>query len=187
MLFEAGSAEIRPEHAESISSMVAALNQYRGGQVNIVGHAEEQALALRRAEALRDALLEGVEPSYRADVVINLTPEAGTTLALAGEHVRLGEVLFVTDQAQVREQYLPLMSDLAALFRQRLASGQQTLGINIVGHADRRGSVAYNQALGMRRARAVFDAIASQLTADERSRLRVEFVDDASPRSGEVR
>jgi outer membrane protein OmpA-like peptidoglycan-associated protein len=49
--------------------------------------------------------------------------------------------------------------------------------VGIVGHADRRGADAYNAALGLRRAKAVFDAIAAKLDPGVRSRLRVEISD----------
>ena len=47
--------------------------------------------------------------------------------------------------------------------------------VGVVGHADRRGGDAYNTALGLRRAKAVFEAIAERLEPGVRSRLRVDI------------
>ena len=49
--------------------------------------------------------------------------------------------------------------------------------VGIVGHTDVRASHAYNAALGLRRAQAVFDAIARRLGPAARANLKV----DASP------
>ncbi len=47
----------------------------------------------------------------------------------------------------------------------------------VIGHADRRGSDSYNAALGLRRAKAVFEAIAAKLSAEARGKLRVDISD----------
>ncbi len=49
--------------------------------------------------------------------------------------------------------------------------------LEVHGHADRRGSDDYNMQLAMRRANAVADAIAAQLSPEARARLRVEAID----------
>ena len=50
--------------------------------------------------------------------------------------------------------------------------------VGIIGHADKRGSAEYNVALGMRRAKAVYEAIAAKLSPEVRSKLRVDFSDN---------
>lgn len=175
VLFEPGSAEIRDADRASVAAMQAALRRHGGGEVNIVGHAEDQPLALRRAEALRTALLADLSEAERERVTVTLRPESGATLGLRGERVLLGQVLFGTDQARLRSEYAPLLDELARLLTARLAAGQGGAELIITGHADARGSAAYNQALGMRRARVVFDALAARLSAEEHSRLRVEI------------
>ncbi len=184
VLFAANSAEIRPEHSSAIATIAAQLNQHGGGVLRLVGHAEQEALALRRAEALRNALLEVVDTKHHQTIEVILGTELQAPLSLDAQSIVLGEVLFVTDQAEVRKQYQELIREVALVIRQRLAAGQTVQGIDLIGHADRRGSRAYNHALGERRARAVFAAIATHLTAEERARLRVNMADSQAGKGG---
>lgn len=173
VVFAPGSAEIRPEYTPAIDTMVRILGEHQGGDVDVVGHAEQPALALRRAEALRDALFARVSPTVRERLGIRVRPETRSLLRLSGEQVRLGEVLFETDKAEVRPRYQALLDQLAQQWLARQAAGMDSRLV-IVGHADRRGSQAYNQALGLRRAKALFTALAERLPPGERARLRVE-------------
>ena len=50
--------------------------------------------------------------------------------------------------------------------------------LELWSHADKRGSDAYNVALGLRRAKAVYAAIAAKLDPEVRAKLRVEISDD---------
>jgi outer membrane protein OmpA-like peptidoglycan-associated protein len=67
---------------------------------------------------------------------------------------------------------------VAADIEQRAARADGALVVGIVGHADRRGSDQANTALGLRRARAVFDALAARLPPELRQRLRVDISQD---------
>ena len=53
--------------------------------------------------------------------------------------------------------------------------------VGIVGHADKRASDAYNMALGLRRARAVYDAIVQELNPEVRAKVRVETLPEVQP------
>ena len=86
----------------------------------------------------------------------------------------LGTFLFDTDQATIKPQFKPLLDTIAAHIESAAASGGSSV-IAVVGHADRRGSREYNQALGMRRAKAVYEAIADKLGAAAKARLRVDI------------
>jgi outer membrane protein OmpA-like peptidoglycan-associated protein len=58
--------------------------------------------------------------------------------------------------------------------------------VSIVGHADLRASTEYNQALGMRRANSVYDAIAKRLSPEARTKLSVEVEGaDVAPGAGQ--
>jgi outer membrane protein OmpA-like peptidoglycan-associated protein len=81
----------------------------------------------------------------------------------------LNNILFDTDKASIRPRYRALIREIARTISKR---GQGLLEIQ--GHADLRGSAEYNLQLGMRRARAVFDAIAADLTPEVRQRLRID-------------
>jgi len=47
-----------------------------------------------------------------------------------------------------------------------------------VGRADHRGADAYNTQLGLKRAKAVYDAIAADLKPEVREKVRVEVSDN---------
>src|SRR5690606_10090760 len=85
----------------------------------------------------------------------------------------LGTVLFDTDSARIRPGYGPLLDRIAARL-DAMGGGV----VAVVGHADVRGSDAYNAELGMRRARAVFEALATRLAPEVRAAVRVESSDD---------
>lgn len=57
----------------------------------------------------------------------------------------------------------------------------------VVGHTDVRGSHAYNTALGMRRARAVYEALAAHLSPEVRAQVRVESSNDPTAPVGTKR
>ena len=95
-----------------------------------------------------------------------------STLLTLGQAPVLGTVLFDTDTAEIRPGFLPLLGKIAQDIS-KLDGGV----VGIVGHADRRGANGYNAALGLRRAKAVFEAIAERLDPGVRSRLRVEISD----------
>ena len=78
----------------------------------------------------------------------------------------LGLVLFDTDKSAIRPEFGPLLDRVAQKIEQR-GEGVVTL----VGHTDVRGSHAHNTALGLRRAYAVFDALAKRLSPEVRAKL----------------
>ncbi|MCL7714880.1 OmpA family protein, partial [Stenotrophomonas mori] len=183
VLFAPGSAQIRPRHAAVVDAMAARVREYRGGDVVIQANAEHEALAFERADALRTALLAQLD----ADVAAGLTVGVRTTVDDPGALLvgvdeggaLLGTVLFDTDKATIRPEFDALLDRVAAAL-ERMGGGS----IAIVGHTDVRASHAYNAALGMRRARAVFDALAARLSPQARSALRVEIDNDPATPSG---
>ena len=91
----------------------------------------------------------------------------------------LGEVLFDTDRSEIKPQYQPLIKKIADYL---VETGVRH--VSVVGYADKRASVEYNDALGLRRAKAVYEAIAAQLPADARQELRVDFNPDPAAPAG---
>ena len=142
----------------------------------IAANGESQALAYDRAKVVRDALLailpaelaQATRVSLRSDLA-----DPRSTLVSLGESPLLGTILFDTDKSAIKPEYVPVIEKIAADI-EKLGGGV----VGVIGHADRRGSDAYNVALGMRRAKAVYEAIAARLGAEARSRLRVEINDD---------
>jgi outer membrane protein OmpA-like peptidoglycan-associated protein len=90
---------------------------------------------------------------------------------VGGGGTRLGAVLFDTDREAIKPEFAPLLDRIAAHLEQ-VDGGT----VSIVGHADVRGGDGYNLALGMRRAKAVYDALAQRLSPETRQQIRVESV-----------
>ena len=180
VLFAPGSAELRKDHAPVIEKMAARVNAYGGGELVIQADGEAQALALGRAQAVESAIGSLLSPAAaratRIVVRTDVREASSTTVGVQHGALLLGTVLFDTDKSTIRPQYRPLLAQIA----QRLVQRKGGV-VGLVGHADRRVSDAYNMALGMRRAQAVYDAIAEQLTPEVRAKVRVEIVEDAPP------
>jgi hypothetical protein len=91
----------------------------------------------------------------------------------------IGTMLFETDRAEIKPEYRPLIRRIAKYLEDIC-----TTQVAVVGHADKRGSDDYNVALGMRRAKAVYDAIAEALPPQVRSKLRVDVNEDPAAPAG---
>src|SRR5690606_34198052 len=88
----------------------------------------------------------------------------------------LGNVLFETDKATVRADFKPLLQKVAAYLNEQ-GSGV----VSIVGHTDVRASHAYNQKLGLARAKAVFEALQPHLSEELKQALQVQVLESADP------
>ncbi|WP_147674837.1 OmpA family protein [Vulcaniibacterium tengchongense] len=175
VMFDSGSAALRAEDAAVLDEMAAQLRQHGGGEVVIGADGASQALAYERALALRDALLDRLPREVALALSVELRAEPddpdSTSVAL-GEAPVLGAVLFDTDSTRIKPEYAPLIARIAAEI-ERMQGG----AVAVTGYADRRGAQAYNAGLALRRAKAVFDAIAAELSPGARSRLRVGIGD----------
>jgi uncharacterized repeat protein (TIGR01451 family) len=175
--FAPGSAQLPPRYAPLVAAMAAKVREHQGGEVVIQADGDNEGLAFDRANAVKDALLAQLDgPAAKALVVsVRARPEAPASLVtgVRDDAALLGTVLFDTDKATVRAEFAPLLDAIAAAL-ERKGGGS----VVIVGHADRRGSHAYNSVLGMQRAKAVFDALAGRLGSSARSTLRVEIEND---------
>ncbi len=182
VMFEPGSAEIRTQYRAAIDKMAETTQQYGGGEVVIAAEGDSDLLAFERAVAVRDALVAKLSPevasALRISVRANPHDPSSTVVGVMAWPL-IGTVLFETDRAEIKPEYLPLM--------RRIAEYLVEIGTNqvaIVGHADKRGSEEYNVALGMRRAKAVHEAIAAAMPPELRSRLRVDFNEDPAAPAG---
>ena len=182
VLFAPGSSELRADYRPVLVKMAEVVNRYQGGDVVIAANGESQALAFARAAVVRDALQAEVAESARAGLTVQLRTDVQDPHSLlAGVDANgalLGNVLFDTDKATVREEFKPLLAAIAARL-EKMGGGQ----VSLVGHTDVRGSHAYNQALGLRRASAVFEALRSQLSPAVQQRLRVRNEESAATRA----
>ena len=103
-------------------------------------------LAFERAGKVRDQLIERLSPEQRNAFVITLRLQANdgsTGNVTVSDTVKLGEILFDTDKSEIKPEFEPLLDQIAAQI-EAVGAGRVT----VVGHADLRGSVEYNQALG---------------------------------------
>ena len=78
-------------------------------------------------------------------------------------------MFFDTDKSIIKPEFDALLDRVAASI-EAVGAGRVT----IVGHADLRASVEYNQALGMRRAQAVYDRISKRLSPEAIKKLSVD-------------
>ncbi|MEG3791817.1 OmpA family protein [Lysobacter sp. CCNWLW3] len=183
VIFAPGSAQLRERYLPALDRIAARIAEYGGGEVVIVADGDSEALAFDRAAAVKDALLSRLPKdvaqalSVSARTVANDRDSLVAGVGQAGP--RLGTVLFDTDSAAIKPEFLPLVERIAAHL-------EQTRGgtVTLVGHADMRSAADYNLALGMRRARAVYEAIASRLSAQTRSQVRVESSNEPAAPAG---
>ncbi|MCC6594102.1 MAG: DUF11 domain-containing protein, partial [Xanthomonadales bacterium] len=176
VLFDPDSATLRSQYLPVIDAMAAQIRENGAGEVVLTATGETQALAYDRAKAVREALIGKLDPALAQAMTISVRTDpadAGSTLLTLGASPVLGTVLFATDSAEIRAEYRQVIDKVAADIE---AMGGGVVGV--VGHADRRGSDAYNVALGLRRAKAVYEAIAQRLSPQARNRLRVEISAD---------
>jgi uncharacterized repeat protein (TIGR01451 family) len=181
VLFAAGSAELRPGHEPVIASIVSKIREHGAGELVITADGEGEALAFARARAMQEALQLAMPDGLADEVAISLrsrVSDPDNAAALVAGTPVLGTVLFDTDQAMVKPAYGALLDAVAADIKRRAANPDGMLTIGIVGHADHRGSDQYNLVLGLRRAKAVFEALEKRLEPALRERLRVEISDD---------
>lgn len=183
VFFAPGSAMLPTGHAPLLEAMAAKVRAHHGGEVLIVADAEQAALALERANAVKGALLSQLDEASAKGLVVTARARAeGEDAMVAGvshDGALLGTVLFDTAKATIRPEFFPLLDTVAATLEQMKGGS-----VLLVGHTDARGAHAYNATLGMQRAKAVFDALAGRLGAQARSGLRVELDNDPGAPTG---
>ena len=176
VFFAPGSAQVQPRYRQAVEAMAAKVREHPGVEVVIQAEASNEALAFERAAAVKAALLAQLDEATARTLSVVARAKVGDTAPLVagidGQGVLLGTVLFDTGKSAIRPGLEALLDTVAAAL-ERLGSGR----VSIVGHADVRGSDAYNTALGLARAKAVSDALGKRLGAEARSRLRVDSAD----------
>lgn len=183
VLFAAGSAEIRKQYlAENgvIAQVAAKLQQYQGGELLISANGESEAVAFGRADAVRKAVIEQlsapVQAATRVSVRGDVSDSGSLVSGVTANGAVLGNVLFDTDKAIVRPEYQALLQKVAAHLNAQ-GSGM----VSIVGHTDVRASHAYNQKLGLARAKAVYEALLPHLSQELKQKLQVQAEEGAAP------
>ncbi len=178
VIFAPGSAVIRKEYVAAIDQMALRIREHGGGEVVIEADGETDALAFERASAVRTALLAKLDAKTVKQLSVSIRNHANngesTIASLTGEGTVLGTVLFDTDKASIRPQFDQLLDQIAATL-DRSGGGL----VVVAGHTDVRGSHVYNTELGLRRAKAVADALATRLSPEVRAKTRVINADGA--------
>ena len=177
VFFAPGSAEVRAQYLPVIEAMAAKVREYQGGEVVINANADGEVLAFERANAVKAALLAKLDAGAAKGLVVsargNVDDPGSLIVGVDEGGALLGTVLFDTDKSNIRPEFEPLLDKVAAAL-EKMGGGS----IAIVGHTDVRASHAYNVALGMRRAKAVYEALAKRLSPEVRAKVRVEASND---------
>ncbi|MEJ8855337.1 isopeptide-forming domain-containing fimbrial protein [Variovorax robiniae] len=180
VLFAPNSTAVRKENLPVIEKLAAKVNEYGGGELVISANGEAQGLALGRAQAVEAALKPMLNPAAAKATRITartvLTQPATTVVGVSQDVILLGTVLFDTDKADITPSFKAVIAQVAKSLEARKGGV-----IGIVGHADIRASDAHNVALGLRRAKAVYDALVQDLSPEMRTQVRVETVPESQP------
>ncbi|WP_093489189.1 OmpA family protein [Pseudoxanthomonas sp. YR558] len=177
VFFAPGSAEVREKYLPVIEAMAAKVREYQGGEVVIHANGDSEGLAFDRATAVKAALLGTLDAASAQGLVVSVrgTVDDPSSMIVGVDEggALLGTVLFDTDKSAIKPAFEPLLDKVAAAL-EKMGGGS----IAIVGHTDVRASHAYNVALGMRRAKAVYEALAKRLSPEVRAKVRVETSND---------
>ncbi|WP_363798327.1 OmpA family protein [Lysobacter firmicutimachus] len=186
VFFAPGSAEVRAQYLPAVEKMAEQVKRHRGGEVVIVANGDTQSLAFDRASAVKDALIKQLPADAAQALKVSVRGDAddpGSLIVGLGEGgALLGTVLFDTDKSTIKPQFEPLLDKVA-----KALDSMKGGVIAIVGHTDVRASYEYNTALGMRRAKAVYEALAQRLSPEVRAKVRVESSNDPTAPVGAKR
>ena len=174
VMFTPASAEIRSQYQPAIGKMAEQVREHGGGEVVIGAHGEDELLAFDRAVAVRKALVAELPADIAARTRVSLrtnTADASSTVVGLLSWPVLGNVLFDTDKSTIKPEYVGLLRHIGEYLVE-----MDSRIVQITGHADRRASDAHNDALGMRRANAVYHAITADMPEAKRKNVRVEIV-----------
>ncbi len=185
VLFAAGSTEIRSQYLGEnsvIAKVAAKVQQYGGGDLLISANGESEAVAFGRADAVRKAIVAQLPADVQAATKVTVRSQvndAGSLVSgVTANGAVLGTVLFETDKSVVRPEFQELLQKVAAYLN---AQGGGI--VSIVGHTDVRASHAYNQKLGLARAKAVYEALLPHLSGELKQKLQVQAEEGAAPAS----
>lgn len=113
--------------------------------------------------SLKDYQLTNDQQPFLLNIALQPLQRDTTKAWNVGERVVLKNVFFETDSYQLRPESYPELNKLTALL-----NNNEQLKIEIGGHTDSTGTVAYNQKLSAERAKAIYDYLISQKIASNR-------------------
>ena len=133
--------------------------------VTVLGMPAIERLQPRKAQVIREAHEQAIR--YLTDCREHLQSVGSASQLNAQTRRFLARVFSVS---QIDD---PLLDKLAQAL-EKLGGGD----VAVIGHTDVRGSHAYNTALGLRRAKSVYDALAKRLSPEVRAKVRVDVSND---------
>lgn len=177
IFFAPESSEVRKEYAPAIVKIADHVRSHPATEVVITADGSTLDIAYDRAKSVQAALMAILSPQEAQSLKVTLKDNVGNgneTLLSLGINPMLGSILFSDDKSIIRPQYDAVINRIAKDV-EKLAGADLPIVITVVGYTDRRGSFSYNETLGLRRAKAVYDAIAEKLSVDARNKLRIEI------------
>jgi len=171
LMFVDNSAELLPKYQGLLDEMAQTISLYTKGEIYISTLANEEALAIQRAAVIQQGLMSriGAPNKFKVHVVNKISPQVKPIVTL-GSYIHLGEVFFDVDQSTIKPEYEKILRQLA----EKLLKADGGV-ISVIGHADQRGSVEYNQALTERRARAVVEALRRYLNQETLNKINIQY------------
>ena len=155
------------------------ISKYEKGDIYITAAADNQLLALERADVIHQALLsrlsDELKDNLTVKVVTEIMPDMQPVMSL-GATILLGEVFFDLDKSIVKPEFEALIKQLA----ERMANENGGV-ITVTGHTDKRASNAYNDALSERRARAVTALLKRYLSEASLQKINIHYQGDIAP------
>ena len=182
VVFAPGSAEVRELYGNVLDHMAREIKARGAGDIIITANGETRDLAYARAVAVRAAMASRLTAEELSKLTVTVQTDredAQNWVAKITDAPVLGQVLFDTDKSEVKPEFSALLDEVARTLDAAHAEAGSEIVIRLVGHTDVRASDAYNLKLGLRRAQAVFEALASRLSPEFRSKLRVEITNEA--------
>lgn len=178
VLFAPGSATLAKKYGPAVDRMAEQIKGRRG-EVTISATGTPEALALARADALKQALEQRLSRQDLDGLSVVVRQGEGDDAPLVAGWSEggavLGTVLFDNAKATIRKEYEPLIARVAQTL-ERDGGGR----VAIIGYTDVHGSYEYNTRLGMQRAKAVYEALLPRLSPQVRAHVQVES--SADPR-----
>ena len=149
------------------------INQYQGGTIQITAQAHTQALAYARANNTYQWLLplirEDLQSSFSVELVEEVNGSFASIVNIATQ-TQLGKILFESDKSTIKAKYQPLLDSIA----KQLVNAERG-HLAITGFADNSASEDYNLALGLRRAKAVFEQLKTRMPAEVWEKLTIKI------------
>ncbi|WP_171263458.1 CshA/CshB family fibrillar adhesin-related protein [Acinetobacter silvestris] len=182
VLFEPNQAIVRDKYLPVLKTIAMKVDKFHGGNLTITANGEYEALAFARAQAVQNALKQNLSQEVLSKTSISVMTELnGQNQLVSGlneQGVIVGTILFKTDKADVHPRYIPLLKQIAAHINQ--SKGEV---VSIVGHTDVRANHAYNMKLGLKRAKAVYQALLPYLSDEVKQKLQVTLLNAEESRT----